>query len=86
MRKLWSCVPYGSRTLRIQAGILLRSLLIKETVRLKDLQNEYGDEVYMAVTDALKEMNEYNPSGSGMLLISSDGYFPMKSCSRATAS
>ena len=33
MRKLWSGVPYGSRTLRIQAGILLRSLLIKETVR-----------------------------------------------------
>ncbi|KAI3906738.1 hypothetical protein MKW98_005091, partial [Papaver atlanticum] len=31
--------------------------------RLKDLQKEYGNEVYEAVTTALKELMEYNPSG-----------------------
>lgn len=40
-----------------------KEIIDEEDERLKDLQNEYGDEVYMAVTDALKEMNEYNPSG-----------------------
>lgn len=30
---------------------------------MKNLKDEFGDEVYAAVTDALKEMNEYNPSG-----------------------
>ncbi|XP_023519693.1 protein INVOLVED IN DE NOVO 2-like [Cucurbita pepo subsp. pepo] len=30
---------------------------------LKNLRNEYGDEVYKAVVTALMEMNEYNPSG-----------------------
>ncbi|KAA8543869.1 hypothetical protein F0562_021954 [Nyssa sinensis] len=33
--------------------------------KLKSLKNEYGDEVYEAVTTALTEMNVYNPSGSG---------------------
>ncbi|XP_077239018.1 factor of DNA methylation 1-like [Tasmannia lanceolata] len=31
--------------------------------RLKGLKNEWGDDVYKAVTAALLEMNEYNPSG-----------------------
>lgn len=31
--------------------------------KLKDLKNQLGDEVYKAVTTALMEMNEYNPSG-----------------------
>lgn len=30
---------------------------------LKNLKNEYGDEVHKAVVTALMEMNEYNPSG-----------------------
>ncbi|XP_034689176.1 factor of DNA methylation 4-like [Vitis riparia] len=51
----------------IMNGLLLdvvtQEIIDEEDERLKDLQNEYGDEVYMAVTDALKEMNEYNPSG-----------------------
>ena len=31
--------------------------------KLKDLRNEYGEAVYKAVTNALLELNEYNPSG-----------------------
>ena len=30
---------------------------------MKSLKNEYGDEVYEAVTTALTAMNQYNPSG-----------------------
>lgn len=31
--------------------------------KLKDLKNQLGDEVYKAVTTALMELNDYNPSG-----------------------
>lgn len=31
--------------------------------KLKDLRRIYGEEAYKAVTDAMKEINEYNPSG-----------------------
>lgn len=31
--------------------------------RLKTLRNEYGEAAYEAVTNALLELNEYNPSG-----------------------
>lgn len=34
-----------------------------EDEKLQDLKKDYGEEVYRAVTTALKEINEYNPSG-----------------------
>ncbi|KAI3902867.1 hypothetical protein MKW92_046874 [Papaver armeniacum] len=40
-----------------------REVIDENDERLKDLQKEYGNEVYEAVTTALKELMEYNPSG-----------------------
>ncbi|KAK6912291.1 Factor of DNA methylation 1-5/IDN2, domain XH [Dillenia turbinata] len=34
-----------------------------EDEKLKNLKDEWGDEIYAAVITALKELNEYNPSG-----------------------
>lgn len=34
-----------------------------EDEKLNELRNEMGEEVYKAVVAALKEINEYNPSG-----------------------
>ncbi|GMY10885.1 factor of DNA methylation 4-like isoform X3 [Fagus crenata] len=38
-------------------------IIDEEDERLKGLKDEYGEELYEAVTTALKEMNEYCPSG-----------------------
>ncbi|KAK9279462.1 hypothetical protein L1049_013141 [Liquidambar formosana] len=40
-----------------------KELIDEEDEKIKDLKEEFGDEVYKAVTTALMEMNEYNPSG-----------------------
>ncbi|XP_018823277.1 factor of DNA methylation 4-like isoform X3 [Juglans regia] len=40
-----------------------KEVMNEEDEKLKNLKNEFGDEVYAAVTTALKEVNEYNPSG-----------------------
>ncbi|KAK2637486.1 hypothetical protein Ddye_032278 [Dipteronia dyeriana] len=41
----------------------LRETIDDDENKLKDLRNEYGKVVYDAVTNALLELNEYNPSG-----------------------
>ena len=43
--------------------VLLQEIINAEDEKLKNLKEEYGEEVYDAVTVALNEMNEYNPSG-----------------------
>ena len=41
----------------------MQEIIEEEDEKLKSLKNEFGDEVFGAVIKALKEMNEYNPSG-----------------------
>lgn len=43
--------------------LLIQELVDDEDEKLKGLKKELGDEVYKAVTSALIEINEYNPSG-----------------------
>ncbi|KAL2558188.1 Protein INVOLVED IN DE NOVO 2 [Forsythia ovata] len=40
-----------------------QAVIVQDDEKLKDLRNNYGDGVYDAVTSALTEVNEYNPSG-----------------------
>ncbi|KAF8393058.1 hypothetical protein HHK36_021299 [Tetracentron sinense] len=40
-----------------------QEIIDEEDKKLKDLREELGDEVHKAVTTALMEINEYNPSG-----------------------
>ncbi|KAL2539945.1 Protein INVOLVED IN DE NOVO 2 [Abeliophyllum distichum] len=40
-----------------------QEVIDQDDEKLKDLKNSYGDEVYDAVTSALIEIHEYNPSG-----------------------
>lgn len=41
----------------------VQEVINEEDEKLNGLRDEYGVQVYNAVTTALKEINEYNPSG-----------------------
>ncbi|MCL7040007.1 hypothetical protein MKW94_012218 [Papaver nudicaule] len=47
----------------IKVGNSHQEIINEDDDKLKGLRREYGEEVYNAVTSALMEMNEYNPSG-----------------------
>ncbi|WCJ30961.1 XH/XS domain-containing protein [Euphorbia peplus] len=40
-----------------------QEILDEEDEKLQNLKQEWGEEIYKAVTTAMKELNEYNPSG-----------------------
>ncbi|WJZ88907.1 hypothetical protein VitviT2T_008169 [Vitis vinifera] len=42
---------------------LINEVIDEKNETLRTLKSDYGEEVYIAVTTALTEMNEYNPSG-----------------------
>ncbi|KAK7836754.1 factor of dna methylation 3 [Quercus suber] len=48
-------------------GELINNIINEDNEKLKGLKDEYGDELYEAVTTALTEMNEHNPSGGYLL-------------------
>nr|DAD39561.1 TPA_asm: hypothetical protein HUJ06_013884 [Nelumbo nucifera] len=47
----------------IKVGGKHQEVIDDKDEKLKGLKNELGDEAYKAVSEALTEMNEYNPSG-----------------------
>lgn len=46
---------------------IIQEILKEDDQFLKDLKDEFGEEIYNAVVTALKEVNEYNPSGRYMI-------------------
>ena len=43
--------------------LAMQEIIDEDDEQLKNLREEWGDEVYTAVVTAFKEINEYNPSG-----------------------
>jgi hypothetical protein len=41
----------------------MQEIVNEEDEKLRNLRQEWGEGIYMVVISALKEINEYNPSG-----------------------
>lgn len=41
----------------------MQEIVNEEDEKLRNLKQEWGEGIYMAVISALKDINEYNPSG-----------------------
>lgn len=59
----WSLDLEASERTAFFRGWLVQAVINDNDEKLKDLKENYGNEVYNAVTGALYEINEYNPSG-----------------------
>ncbi|XP_043812238.1 factor of DNA methylation 1 isoform X4 [Manihot esculenta] len=46
-----------------QGNSQMQEIVDEEDEKLQNLKQEWGNDIYMAVITALKELNEYNPSG-----------------------
>ncbi|XP_059626605.1 factor of DNA methylation 4-like [Cornus florida] len=55
--------PYKIITVKEGSKDVVQEIIDEEDEKLKSLKNDHGNEVYEAVTTALDEMNQYNPSG-----------------------
>jgi hypothetical protein len=42
---------------------MMQEIVNEEDEKLRNLRQEWGEGIYMVVISALKEINEYNPSG-----------------------
>lgn len=60
---LVTLLPFQCFTVHLIWTSLVQEFINEQDEKLKDLKKQLGDEVYNAVTSALKEINEYNPSG-----------------------
>jgi hypothetical protein len=62
-----SCVNFKKKTIykitKWSLPVFILLYILVEDEKLRSLKDEFGDEVYDAVVTALKELNEYNPSG-----------------------
>uniref|UniRef100_A0A7N0V370 Uncharacterized protein n=1 Tax=Kalanchoe fedtschenkoi TaxID=63787 RepID=A0A7N0V370_KALFE len=47
----------------VQVDGIHQEIIDEEDIKLKSLRKDLGEDVFIAVTTALKEINEYNPSG-----------------------
>ncbi|KAG7627037.1 putative domain XH [Arabidopsis thaliana x Arabidopsis arenosa] len=55
--------PHWQPFKRVETGNIVKEVVDEEDEKLKNLREEWGEEVMNAVKTALEEVNEFNPSG-----------------------